>query len=266
MESNAQVLEAVYPGFCRSGFGVMLYCLKNLLVSLRVTWPLLLIFLLLSSFALYAQRTIHSHWLSLSIICAAALLNIFVVCVAVRCLHERFSGRSMSMPNILRETVSPYLRVLLLLLTYFAILEVYYGFDNLARYFFAVSDFRTQQWAKLLVMSVLMAAALVFMLANVMLVMSFAAALVEKQRYVFSMWRSNQLVQKRWLMALLVLCLLVAIVVLAFFPDLLLVVRRMSFEFAWLTLAVTVIVVLPFWMSWYLLVYNDMKLSLEVSK
>lgn len=266
MENNTQVFEPVYPGFCRSGFGVMLYCFKNSLIVLRTIWPFLLVFLMLSSIALYAQRAVDLRWLMLSILCSIGLVNIFVLCVAVCCLHERFSGRPVSMRSTLKEAVPPYLRVLLLLLTYFAVLEVYYGFDNLVRYFFAVSDFKTQQWAKLLVMSILMGAALVFMLANVMLVMSFAAALIERQRYVFTMWRSNQLVQKRWLMALLMLCLLVAIVVVVFFPDLLLVIRQMSFECAWLVLALTVVVVLPFWMGWYLLVYNEMKLSLALAK
>ena len=256
---------SAYPAFNRSGVGLFFYTLRKLPVTWLALLPLLPVFVVLGVVNMYFVHMLsHQLMLKVGVQLFIALCDVVIWGAALCYLHHRYIEHPMPWSHAFAQSLRSLGSVGLLLVTFLAIMTVYYEvMFVMGRYF---SSLHPSDGFKMLLLLVLIAWCFLYVLANVMLVMSFAVVLIEKESFFKSIKRSNELVQAAWLKSLFVFAGLSSLLLFVCLPTSLYFMIKKSFHSMLYWQVGFALVLVPFVLAWYLFTYNDTKLNLQAKK
>lgn len=256
-------LTPVYSEEVRTGKGLLGLALRNLGLSLKTLAPLLLIFLVIGLANVYLARVIDDHFARVLTMIVLGLLNGFFWCIGLCLLHQRYVGHTMPLAKASQQVVRHYFNTVLVVVCYGAFVFIYYEANLLVHYVFGL--FAVSKVTKLAMMAVTLVLCFLYIAASVMLIMGFASTQIEKLPIVAALKRSNQLVQSAWMKSFLQYMMFAVMLLIVLMPQSMAFASDMPLLHAFILQAVFALVVIPLWLSWYLLSYNDLKLSLHSS-
>lgn len=248
----------IYPNDINTGKGLLGCVIRNYGATLKALVALLPIFLVIGVLDSFLVRTLTDYAARVGVQLILGLLNGFAWCTALCLLHQRYVGHIMPLNKAFAQAVRHFFNAVLVVVCYGALIFVYYEIMLLVQYVFHF--FKITHMVKLVMMAVMLVLCFLYVLASVMLIMGFATSQIEKLPIWPALKRSNALVQAGWFKSFVQYVLFALMLLIVIMPQSLGFAQRWSLLKLLITQAVFAAVIVPAWLSWYLLSYNDLKL------
>lgn len=251
-------VDRIYVDDIKAGKGLLGYSFAHFGTAMKTIAALLPLFFILGCADIVIVRHIDSHLISVVVQCLIGLIDGVLWCTAICMLHHRFVGHTMVLAHALKQSLRCFAQIIMLMLCYVILLVVYYELTVFAQYIF--SHFHHSQGIKLLQMAVMLLLIFFYIAASVMMIMGFIAILIEKANFITAIKRSNELVQSGWLKSFAMYVFFILIAMFVLLPQQTQFMSAMPLVKALITSAVFSVLLTPFWLTWYLFTYNDLKL------
>ena len=255
---DSKHVDRIYVDDIRTGKGLLGYTFAHFGIALKTIAVLLPLFFILGCADIVLLRAIDNHFIRLLVQCLIGLIDGVLWCTAICMLHHRFVGHTMPLSHAFKQACERFVQVIMLLLCYVIVLVVYYELSVLVRYIFG--HFNSSQGMKLLTMAVMLMLIFFYIAASVMMIMAFISILIEKSNFITAIKRSNDLVQAGWLKSFFIYIGFILITLFVLLPEQLQVMSGMPTIKALITSVVFALIIIPLWLTWYLITYNDLKL------
>ncbi|MDF1655073.1 MAG: hypothetical protein P1U34_08175 [Coxiellaceae bacterium] len=222
--------------------------------------PILPLMFVLGCIDAYLVREIDSYMWRVVVELVLGLIDGALWLTALCLLHTRFTGHKMPLMKAVHQALSRYSLILLLLVLYVVFAGVFYEISMLVRYIF---HFFTAHYVNYILFGVLILIGFAYIYVNVLCFMTFLVLLLEKHSFFGAIKRSVALSECGWTKVFLAYIGFFCILLFVLLPEHFVYVQNLGIEKTIILQIVFALVFIPFWLTWYLLSFHDLKLCHE---
>ncbi len=250
--------HAIYDEEIRNNKQLLWLCCKLFVRALVAIAPVLPLMFVLGAVDAYIVRQIDSYHLRVVVEILIGIVDGLLWLTALCILHTRFTGHAMPIMKAFKQALRRYPLIFLLVIFYILFGAVFYEIIVFLRYLFSFSD---AHYMKYVEMAVILFLGVVYIYFNVLVFLSFLIILIEEHSFWGAIKRSYQLTECGWSKVFLAYAGLYFMTFLVVFPDYFLFARDFSLAQSIGVQIIYAIILIPFWMTWFLMTYNDLKLA-----
>ncbi len=251
----------LYDEEIRNNKQLIWYCCKLFVRALITISPVLPLMFVLGCIDSYLVRSVDSYTWQVVIELVIGLIDGVLWLTALCLLHTRFTGHTMPIMKAVHQSLARYPLILLLMVLYVIAAGILFELMLLIQYVFHF--FAGSKFVNYAMLGVMLVFALAYIYINVLCFMSFLILLLEKQTFFSAIKRSVMLVQCGWSKAFLAFAGFFFITMLVLLPDHIGFAQHMSIYQAMSFQVLFAIVLIPYWFTWYLQAFHDLKLCHE---